>query len=176
MAFKRLVGRFDRRQIRCAAPQRCARCGTSAKGPNPVSEGKATQWKATRHEMLTWKCPPFYFDCDWDGLYLFEIISSIPLQAQWSRYHSTESFVNKYLSYYCRLILINPNVLLFYFSIHITCVIHMSWDIVVSKVTFIMKNPVCTRYNESFTTSYFSRFMFIRLKETLHRQSSTCHG
>ena len=45
MAFKRLVDRFDRRQIRCAAPRRCARCGTSARGPKPVSEGKATQWK-----------------------------------------------------------------------------------------------------------------------------------
>ena len=45
MAFKRLVDRFDRRQIRCAAPLRCARCGTSARGPKPVSEGKATQWK-----------------------------------------------------------------------------------------------------------------------------------
>ena len=78
MAFKRQVDRFDRRQIRCAAPRRCARCGTSVKGPNPVSEGKATQSKI-REEYPS--------ACD---------------------------------------VYINPNVLPFYFSINITCVIHMS--------------------------------------------------
>ena len=55
--FKRLADRFDIQQIRCAAPRRCAQCGTSARGPKPVSEGKATQWKIREvHVMCVMWC------------------------------------------------------------------------------------------------------------------------
>ena len=88
VTVERFAGNLDRNDMWSA------RCGTSARGPKPVSGEKATQWKIREEHPSA---------CD---LY------------------------------------INPNVLLFYLSIKITCVIHMSWDIVVSKVTFIMKNPV----------------------------------